>query len=277
MASCGSAIARRYRGVSVSSVLAEDIGSKWLHWPWVTDHLEDIRAALVEHVELTLYAMAIGLAVSVGLGLLCLRSRRVYGPVLAITGILYTIPSLAFFAVMVPVFGLFSIWTAVVPLALYTLLILVRNIVTGFEGVPPEVKEAAQGMGYSRRRQLWRVELPLALPAIVVGIRIAIVTTIGLVTVTALIGQGGLGALIIDGFNRDFRTPLTIGVVLSLALALLADLLLIAALWLATPWERADRGRAGRRRRAARAATMTASPTDAIPGAAGRPMTEAGG
>jgi osmoprotectant transport system permease protein len=264
MASCGSAIARRYRGVSVPSVLAEDIGSKWLHWPWVTDHLDDIRAALVEHVELTLYAMAIGLAVSVALGLLCLRSRRVYGPVLAITGILYTIPSLAFFAVMVPVFGLFSIWTAVVPLALYTLLILVRNIVTGFEGVPPEVKEAAQGMGYSRRRQLWRVELPLALPAIVVGIRIAIVTTIGLVTVTALIGQGGLGALIIDGFNRDFRTPLTVGVVLSLALALLADLLLIGALWLATPWERAGRGRAGRRRRAARAATIAAAPADAI-------------
>ena len=246
-------------------MLAEDIGPKWLHWPWVTDHLDEIRAALVEHVELTLYAMAIGLAVSVLLALLCLRSRRVYGPVLAVTGILYTIPSLAFFAVMVPVFGLFSVWIVVLPLALYTLLILVRNILTGFDGVPPEVKEAAQGMGYSRARQLWRVELPLAMPTIVVGIRVAAVTTIGLVTVGALVGQGGLGTFILDGFNRDFRTPLTVGVVLSLALALVADLLLLGALRLATPWERAGRGRAGRRRRAAREATSTAAAYASMP------------
>ena len=119
-----------------------------------------------------------------------------------------------------------------------------RNTVTGLDGVPADVKEAAVGMGYSRRRQLLlRVELPLALPAIIAGIRIATVTTIGLVTVTALIGQGGLGQLMLDGFQRDFRTPLTVGIVLSLALAVVADLLLVLAQRLATPWTRTARWR----------------------------------
>jgi osmoprotectant transport system permease protein len=165
--------------------------------------------------------------------------------VLAITGVLYTIPSLALFALLLPLTGL-SRTTALIPLTLYTLLILVRNTVTGLDGVPPEVKDAATGMGYSPSRRLLRVELPLALPAIIAGIRIATVTIIGLVTVTALIGQGGLGALMLDGLQRAFRTPLTVGIVLSLALAVVADLLLVLALRLATPWQRA--GRRTRRR-----------------------------
>ena len=109
---------------------------------------------------------------------------------------------------------------------------------TGLEAVPDDVKEAAQGMGYSRRRQMLRVELPIALPAVITGIRIATVTTIGLVTVTALVGQGGLGALLLDGFRRDFRTPLTVGIVLSLTLAVFADLVLVGVLRVATPWRR---------------------------------------
>ncbi|HEX5588281.1 MAG TPA: ABC transporter permease [Acidimicrobiia bacterium] len=243
-------------------MLAEDIGPKWLDWPWVTDHLDEIRSRLVEHVELTFYAVGIGLLIALPLAVLCIRHRRVYGPTIAITGVLYTIPALALFALLAPVFGLLSRWTAIVPLALYTLLILVRNTVTGFESVPPEVKEAAAGMGYSRSRQLWRVELPLALPTIVVGIRIAIVTTIGLVTVTALIGQGGLGSLILDGFNRDFRTPLTVGIVLSLALAVIVDVLLVVAVWLATPWRRANRG--SRRRPAAPAEIDAPAPASDV-------------
>jgi osmoprotectant transport system permease protein len=115
--------------------------------------------------------------------------------------------------------------------------------VIGLDGVSEDVKDAAAGMGYSRRRQLLRVELPLALPAIIAGIRIATVTTIGLVAVTALIGQGGLGALMLDGLQREFRTPLTVGIALSLALAVVADLLLVGALRLATPWNRAERRR----------------------------------
>jgi osmoprotectant transport system permease protein len=224
---------------------AEDIGPKWLHWPWVTDHLDDIGDRLQEHIELTVLAIVFGLLLSIPLALLCLRHRRLYTPTLAFTSVLYTVPALALFALLLPVTGL-SQWTALIPLTLYTLLILVRNIVTGFDDVPPDVKEAAAGMGYSSSRQLLRVELPLALPAIVVGIRIATVTTIGLVTVTALIGQGGLGALLLDGFERAFRTPLTVGIALSLALAVVADLVLSLGLWAATPWRRVGRRRGGR-------------------------------
>jgi osmoprotectant transport system permease protein len=221
-------------------VLAEDIGPKWLYWPWVQDHTDEIRQRLVEHIELTVLAVLFGLAIALPLALLSVRYRRLYGPVLAITGVLYTIPSLALFAMLVQGTGL-TRTTALIPLTLYTLLILVRNTVTGLDGVPVDVKDAATGMGYSRRRRLLRIELPLALPAIIVGIRIATVTTIGLVTVTALIGQGGLGALMLDGLERDFRTPLTVGIVLSLALAVVADLLLVLALRLATPWQRAGK------------------------------------
>jgi osmoprotectant transport system permease protein len=232
-------------------VLAEDIGPKWLYWPWVQDHTEEIRAALVEHIQLTVLAVLFGLAIALPLALLSVRYRRLYGPVLAITGVLYTIPSLALFAMLLPLTGL-SRTTALIPLTAYTLLILVRNTVTGLDGVPADVKDAAVGMGYSRSRQILRVELPLALPAIIAGIRIATVTTIGLVAITALIGQGGLGALMYDGLQRAFRTPLTVGIVLSLALAVVADVLLVLAQRLATPWARA--GKQSRRARRAQEA-----------------------
>jgi osmoprotectant transport system permease protein len=222
------------------AILGEDIGPKWLYWPWVSDHLDEIRSRLGEHVELTLLAVGFGLLIALPLALLSVRFRRAYGPTIAVTGVLYTIPSLALFALLLPITGL-SRLTAVIPLTAYTLLILIRNIVTGLDAVPPEVKEAADGMGYTRARRMLRVELPLALPAIVTGIRIALVTTIGLVTVAALIGQGGLGALMLDGLNRDFRTPLTVGIVLSLGFAVVADLLLVLLLRVATPWRRGER------------------------------------
>ena len=160
-----------------------------------------------------------------------------YGPTLAVTSGLYTLPSVALFGLMIPIFGL-TRTTAVIPLALYTLLLLLRNVVVGFDSVPAEILDAADGMGYTRRRRLVQVELPIALPAVVAGLRIAFVSTIGLVTVTALIGQGGLGRFIIDGQQRDFRTPLVVGTSLSIALAVAADLLLVGALRLATPWAR---------------------------------------
>jgi len=142
---------------------------------------------------------------------------------------------------LVPFLGL-TIMTAEVGLVGYTLLILIRNIVVGLDAVPAEVREAARGMGYSRNRQLLSVELPLAMPAIIAGIRIAMVTTIGLVTVTALIGEGGLGRLILQGLIDDFRTPLVVGAALSVALAVVADLGLSAVQRLATPWTRVARG-----------------------------------
>ena len=217
--------------------LAQDIGSRWVYWPWVTDHLDDIWMRLSQHVTLTFLAVAYGLVIAFPLALLAVRWRRLYPPIIGFTGVLYTIPSLALFVILIPWTGL-SRTTALVPLVAYTLLILIRNIVAGLRAVPPEVQEAAQGMGYRPLRQLFVVDLPLALPAIVAGIRIAKVTTIGLITITALIGQGGLGQFMIDGFQRDFRTPLTVGVVLSVALAVAADLLLVGTQRLLSPWAR---------------------------------------
>ena len=208
-----------------------------MRWDWVRDHGDDIYAATRQHVELTLIAIALGLLISFPLALAARRWRRAAGPILGYTGILFTIPSLALFALLVPFTGL-SRTTAEVGLVGYTLLILVRNIVAGLEGVPDDVREAAQGMGFRPAGQLLRVELPLAVPAIVAGIRIATVTTIGLVTVTGLIGQGGLGAFIIEGINRDFRTPLVVGSVCSIALAVLADVALAGAARLLSPWAR---------------------------------------
>jgi osmoprotectant transport system permease protein len=222
--------------------LAQDIGSKWIYWPWVSDHLDEIRTRLAEHITLTFWAVLLGFLIAFPLALLAVRYRRLYPPVIGVTGVLYTIPSIALFVFLIPWTGL-SRTTALVPLVAYTLLILIRNIVAGLDGVPPEVREAAQGMGYRPLRQLFSVELPLALPAIVAGIRIATVTTIGLITVTALIGQGGLGQFMIDGFQRDFRTPLTVGIILSVALAVVADLLLVGAQRLVSPWARAERRR----------------------------------
>jgi osmoprotectant transport system permease protein len=225
----------------VIGLVFADIGSRLLDWPWVTDHLDEIRMRLFEHIELTVLAVGFGVLIAIPLSFLSTRWHRSYTPTLAITGIMYTIPSLAFFVLLGPVTGFISRTTALIPLVCYTLLILVRNTVTGLEGIPPEVKEAATGMGYTQTRLLLRVELPLAMPAIIAGVRIATVSTIGLVTVTALIGQGGLGQLLVDGFQRDFQTPLTVGIVLSLTLAVVADLLLLGALTLATPWRRKGR------------------------------------
>ncbi len=219
----------------LTPVLGEDIGEKWLYWPWVSDHWSEIWERLQEHIELTVIAVLLGLAISLPLGLLAYRRRWLYPTSVGLGAVLYTIPSVAALGFLLPVFGL-SMWTAVIPLASYTLLILVRNTVTGLDGVQPEVREAAEGMGYSARKKLFAVELPLALPAIFAGIRIATVTTIGLVPVTVLIGQGGLGRFMRDGFQRDFRTPLVVATILTVALAVVADLLLVLVQRLVTPW-----------------------------------------
>ena len=213
-----------------------DSGS-WIWWHWVGTHLDEIQTRINEHLVLTVLAVGIGFAIAFPLGIASHRWRRLYAPLLAITSGLYTLPSIALFGLLYPTFG-FTRTTAVVPLVLYTLLLLLRNTVVGLQSVPDEILDAADGMGYTRTRRLVHVELPIALPAIVAGLRIAFVSTIGLVTVTALIGQGGLGRFIIDGQQRDFRTPLVVGTVLSIALAVVADLLLVGALRLATPWAR---------------------------------------
>ena len=209
----------------------------FVRWDWVGDHLDEIWSRTVEHVQLTAIAIVVGFAIAFALSIFALRYRRTYAPITWFAGVLYTIPSLALFTILVSYTGL-TRTTAEIGLVTYTLLILIRSIVIGIDGVPASVREAAIAMGYRRWPLLFRVELPLALPVIVAGLRIATVTIIGLVTVTALIGQGGYGAFILDGLRRSFTTPLVIGSVLSVALALALDVSLVAAERALTPWSR---------------------------------------
>ena len=206
-----------------------------IRWEWIATHLDSIALRLGEHLWFTFLAVAIGFAISFVLAVWATRARRVYGPITAISGTIYTIPSLALFAALIPFTGL-SLLTAEIALVGYTLLILFRNIVAGLDGVPADVREAAEAMGYNRWQRLWRVELPLAVPVIVAGVRIATVSTLGLMTVAAIIGQGGLGVLILEGLNSFFPTKVYLGAVLSVALAIAADLLFLRLQRAATPW-----------------------------------------
>jgi osmoprotectant transport system permease protein len=172
---------------------------------------------------------------------LALRRPGTIGPVTAATGLLYTIPSLAAFAVLRPIFGL-SLATAIIPLTAYTLLILYVNTVAGLRSVPAEVNEAATAMGYSNASRFWRVQLPLAVPLIMAGVRVAAVTTIGLVTVASIIGGdrfGGLGQFITEGLQTSFDTKVYLGAIGSVILAFVVDVLLLGTQRLLTPWAQA--------------------------------------
>src|SRR5829696_6549512 len=214
-----------------------------IRWDWIVDNLDSILEAVWQHLILVLVPLAVGFAISLGLAIWAVRRPRVYAPVTAITGVLYTIPSLAAFALLVPVFG-FSMLVAFIPLTTYTLLILFRNIVAGFQGVPREVLEAADGMGYRPRERLLRVELPLAVPLMITGVRLAAVTLIGLATVASILGSsfGGLGQLITEGLQTFFPTKYVLGGVLSVLLALIVDVVLVRVERLATPWSHARAG-----------------------------------
>ncbi len=225
--------------------LAADSGPPLFQWRWIERNADDIVTRLGEHVALTGAALGIGLAVSVALAVLSLRFRWTYPLILGTAGSLYVIPSLGAFALLVPLFGITNFATAVIPLATYTLLILVRNIVTGVDQVPNEVREAAIGMGFTRTRLLWQIELPLALPVVIAGLRVAAVTTIGLVTVTSMLGMGGLGFFIRDGIQTATPKPteIIVGIVLSVALAVAVDLLLWLSERVLAPWSRKVRAR----------------------------------
>ena len=210
-----------------------------IDWSWIGTHFDEMWTATGEHLVLTAIAVTLGLVIALGFAGVALRWRRSYAPITWFTGILYTIPSLALFTFFIPFFGL-SLITAEIALVSYSLLILIRNIVAGIDGVEPAIIESATGMGLTRRGVLFRVQLPLALPVIIAGIRIATVSTIGLVTVTSLIGQGGYGVFILRGIRRQFLTEILVGTVLSVGLALVADLLLAAVERLTTPWSRSE-------------------------------------
>ncbi len=214
-------------------------GQPFIRIDWIIDNLDEIGQRLGEHVLMVLGAVFIGFVLSFGLALLARRYRWLYGPIVAITGTLYAIPSLAMFVLLIPLTGL-TLTTGIIALVLYTLLILVRNIVVALDNVPADAIEAATGMGYAPRQRFLRVELPLAVPVVIAGLRIATVTTVGLVAITTFIGLGGLGYLIINsGTRRFFPTSIYVGVILCVLLAVGADL---GLQWLQrrlTPWARA--------------------------------------
>jgi osmoprotectant transport system permease protein len=210
---------------------------------WVIRNLDRIGERLIEHAWLTFLAVGVGLAISLPVGIYAYRHRRVYAPITSFAGFLYTIPSLALFVILIPYTGLTTL-TAEIGLVSYTLLILIRNVVAGLDGVPRDTKEAARGMGYTDRQLLVRVELPLAFPVILAGIRVATVTIIGLVTVTSLIGKGGVGYFILQGLRRFFNTPILVGATLSVILAVLADVSLLGLQKVLTPWTARARARA---------------------------------
>ncbi|MFF9982961.1 ABC transporter permease [Streptomyces erythrochromogenes] len=221
------------------------VANDWICWDYVTSRSQELIDATVEHVWITGVSVLIGLVVAVPLALLARRGRRWSASVLTFTTLLYTVPSLAMFSLLLPVFGL-SAALVVTGLVLYSLTILVRNALAGLEAVPEEVREAARGMGYGPGRLLWQVELPLSLPALLAGVRIATVSTIALTTVGSIVGKGGLGNLIAPAVNSSFKAQVLTASVLCVLLALVADLLLLGLQRLLTPWTRAGGRPSGR-------------------------------
>ena len=202
---------------------------------WIADNWERYKTPLIQHIELTLIAVAIGFVIAFALAIVAHRRRWLIPPVTQITGILYTLPSVALFFLLLPLTGRGKT-TAVIALVAYTLLIIFRNVITGLEGVPAEARDAGRGMGLTSRQLLWRVELPLALPAIMAGLRIAVTTTVGLTALVFLAGAGGLGEEIFN--DMQFRSNVVVAGGLCVLLAVLCDLLVLGVQKLLTPWTR---------------------------------------
>ncbi|MFG3202553.1 ABC transporter permease [Streptomyces sp. NPDC048192] len=208
-----------------------------IDWSWISAHTDDLTTLTLSHLQAALTAVALGLLISLPLAVVAHRIPRLRGFLLAASNVLFTIPSIAIFVLLLPVSGL-TRTTTVTGLTVYTLVVLLRNTVEGLDSVPVKVKEAAKAMGTRPLRTLLTVEFPLALPVIMAGVRIATVMSISLVSVATYIGDGGLGQLFTDGFQRDFPTPVIAGVVLTLLLAVVADAALVAVQYALTPWTR---------------------------------------
>lgn len=210
----------------------------WVCADYVVDRRDLLLDATVEHIYITVIAVALGFVVALPLALLARRYLRLEGGILGVTTILYTVPSLAMYSLLVRYTGL-TATTIIVGLALYTLAILVRNILAGLRAVPDDVRESAVGLGYGRTRLLIRIELPLALPVIMAGLRVATVSTVALTTVGTIIDKGGLGNLLGEAIDIDFKAQILTASVLCVVLAVTLDLLLVGAQRLLTPWTRA--------------------------------------
>ncbi|MET7699248.1 ABC transporter permease [Streptomyces sp. NPDC005485] len=215
--------------------------NEWICGAYLSTRRHILVDAVIQHLQLTSIAVLIGLVLAVPPAVLARRWGWAAGPVLAVTTVLYTVPSPAMFSLLLPVYGL-SAALVVAGLVLYSLTLLVRNILAGLRAVPEETRQAARGMGYGPIRLLLTVELPLALPAAMAGLRIATVSAVSLATVGAIVGFGGLGNLIYAGMNTYFKAQVLTASVLCVVIAIAADLLLLGLQWLITPWTRAARG-----------------------------------
>lgn len=213
-----------------------------MDWDWLGSHLDDFAEATRSHLYLALLPVLFGLLIAIPVGILCVRLPRLYPPVFTAVNVLYALPGIALIVLLIDSTG-FSNTTIIIPLTIYTLVVLVPNVVDGLRSVPDAVRQAATAMGFGELRRLVQVELPIAIPLVMAGLRIATVSSISLVSIGALIGDdfGGLGVFFFFGFRRDFMTPIIAAVVLSVALALLADALLVLSQRLLTPWSRSRR------------------------------------
>jgi len=204
---------------------------------WIVNNLDRYWTPLLQHVYLVVVSVSIGVAIAFSLGLLAHRKRWLIGPLTGVTGALYTIPSIAFFFLLLPITGIGKD-TAIVALAVYTLQIIYRNMMLGLDNVPISAKEAARGMGYTDRQILWKVELPLAIPEIVAGLRVAVVSTIAIATLAVFIGGGGLGTQIYGGGNLTFPTSVFIALAIVLLMAMVFHVGLLLAQRFLTPWRK---------------------------------------
>ncbi|WP_018350276.1 ABC transporter permease [Longispora albida] len=208
-----------------------------MNWQWVRDHIPDFADKLGLHTYLSVMPVLYGLLIAIPLGVACARWPRLYPPVTGLTSTLYALPSVALFMLLLDVTGL-SNATVIIPLTVYSLAVLVPNVVDGLRSVPEPVRQSAAAMGFGPVRRLVQVELPVAVPVVMAGLRIATVSNISVVSVGALVGIGGLGQLFTDGLQRDFMTPIVCGIVLTVLLAIAFDGLLVLGLRFLTPWAR---------------------------------------
>ncbi|TWF58458.1 ABC transporter permease [Neorhizobium alkalisoli] len=203
---------------------------------WAPKHLPEIGLALWQHLVLSIVAVLIGLVIALVVGIFCARRPRLYAVALTVANVIFVIPSLALFALLIPFVGL-GMKPVLIGLSSYCLLILLRNVVTGLRSVPADVLDAADGMGFGPWQRLFRIELPLALPLIVSGARIALATTIGIATVAAFIDGGGLGTIILIGIDQEYPEKIFVGAVLTAALAIGFDFLLTRAERAVVRWQ----------------------------------------
>ena len=222
-------------GIQIEPSCYSRLVNKWYCTDYLKDRHHDLTSALGQHLQITAWALLLGMVIAFPLALLARRLPAVQGLILGTSTMIYTIPSLALFPFLVPFTGI-SMTTVVIGLGLYALTILVRSMLAGLLGVPDEVRESATGLGYGKTRLLFLIEVPLALPVMMAGLRVATVSTVALTTVGTLVSYGGLGNLIRDGVQNDFKAEILAASVLCVVLAVVLDTVIVGVQWLSTPW-----------------------------------------